>query len=127
MPSPVFPWDWGLRWVQMCMRVGLSQTKNGFPSRCARSMKSMVALRNSSSIVSMRFLVSGPVSSHLCLPQDPTGTELCPEGRVLWIVAVFGLLFGIEVIMIAEEFVEAVHRRRELVAIAEVVLAELPG
>ena len=40
-------------------------------SRMAPSMKSVVALRNSSSIVSMRFFVSGPVSSHFCLPQAP--------------------------------------------------------
>ena len=71
MPSPVLPWDSGLRRVQMCMRLGLNQTKNGFLSRFARSMKSIEASRNSSSIVSMRFLVSGPVSSHFCLPQGP--------------------------------------------------------
>ena len=55
----------------MCMRLGLNQTKNGFLSRFARSMKSVVALRNSASIVSIRFFVSGPVSSHFCLPHVP--------------------------------------------------------
>ena len=55
----------------MCMRLELNQTKKGFLSRLARSMKSIDAPRNSSSIVSMRFLVSGPVSSHFCLPQGP--------------------------------------------------------
>jgi hypothetical protein len=45
----------------MCMRLGLNQAKNGFLCRFARSMKSIEALRNSSSIVSIRFLVSGPV------------------------------------------------------------------
>ena len=55
----------------MCMRVGLNHAKNGFLSPLARSMKSSVALRNSSSAVSMRFLVSGPVSSQLCLPHLP--------------------------------------------------------
>ena len=39
----------------------------------------------------------------------------------------FGLLFGIEVIEIAKECVEAMHRRQKLVAIAQVVLAELSG
>ena len=34
-------------------------------------MNSVVALRKSSSIVSMRFFESGPVSSHFCLPQGP--------------------------------------------------------
>jgi hypothetical protein len=34
-------------------------------------------------------------------------------------------ILGIQVIEISEEHVEAVHRRQELVAIAEVVLAEL--
>ena len=52
----------------MCMRVELNQQKNGLPSSWARSMKSKVAARNSSSTVSMRFLVSGPVSSIFCVP-----------------------------------------------------------
>ena len=134
----------GLSRVQMCMRVGLNQTKNGFLSRFARSMKSVVAVRNSSSIVSMRFLVSGPVSSHFCLPQGPkrgsspgvsvavadalqdaARTELRFEGGVLWIVGMLGLVLGVQVIKVAEELVEAVHGRQELVAVPEMVLAEL--
>ena len=55
----------------MCMRVELNHAKNGFLSRLARSMKSRVAVRNSWSTVSMRFLVSGPVSVQLCLPHGP--------------------------------------------------------
>ena len=35
---------------------------------CCRLMKSLAAARNSSSTVSMRFFVSGPVSSIFCLP-----------------------------------------------------------
>ena len=104
------------------------------------------APRNSSSIVSMRFLVSGPVSSHFCLPQVPkrgsspgvsvavgnalhhaARAELRPERRVLWIVRMFRLVLGIQVIEVAEELVEAVHGRQEFVAVAEMVLAELPG
>ena len=37
------------------------------------------------------------------------------------------LVFGIQVIEVAEELVEAVHRGQEFVAVAEMVLAELPG
>jgi hypothetical protein len=40
---------------------------------------------------------------------------------------VLRLVLGIQVVKIAEELVEAVNRRQELVAITEVVLAELPG
>ena len=39
----------------------------------------------------------------------------------------FGLVLGIQVIKVAEELVEAVHRGQEFVAVAEMVLAELPG
>ena len=38
-----------------------------------------------------------------------------------------GIFHRIEVIEVAEEFVEAVHRRQELVAVAQMVLAELAG
>src|SRR4051812_26788912 len=118
MPRPVLPCDSGLSRVQICMRDGLNQMKNGFLSRFAGSMKSVVAVRNSSSIVSMRFLVSGPVSSHLCLPQGPNvarrvgrgrdalqdaaRTKLRPEGRVLRIVRMLGLVLGVEVVEVAE-------------------------
>ena len=37
------------------------------------------------------------------------------------------LVFGIEVIKIAEELIEAVDSGQELVAVAEMVLAELSG
>ena len=43
------------RCVTTCMRVGLSQTKNGLLSRLALSMKSKVIFRISSSTVSIRF------------------------------------------------------------------------
>ena len=95
---------------------------------------------------SMRFLVSGPVSSHFCLPHVPkrgsspgvsvedgdalhyaARTELRLECRVLGIMRMFQFIFGIEVIKVAEEFVEAVHGGQEFVAIAKMVLAELPG
>ena len=49
------------------------------------------------------------------------------ELRVLRVVGVLGLLLGVQVVEVAEELVEAVDRRDELVAVAQVVLAELPG
>ena len=52
-------------------------------------------------------------------------TEALLELRVFWIVDVLRLLFGIEVIEIAEELIEAMHGRQVLVAVAEVVLAVL--
>ena len=42
------------------------------------------------------------------------------------IVGVLGLLFGIEVVEVAKELIEAVRGRQEFVLVAEVVLAELP-
>ena len=43
------------RWVTMCMRVGLSQTKNGLSSLFALSMNLNERSRISSSTVSIRF------------------------------------------------------------------------
>ena len=48
------------------------------------------------------------------------------ERRVLRIVRQLRLLLGVEVVEVAEELVEAVDRRQRLVAVADVVLAELP-
>ena len=53
------------------MRVELNQTKNGWPASLWRCMKSIAAAEVSSSIVSIRFLVSAPVSSIVCLPIFP--------------------------------------------------------
>ena len=53
--------------------------------------------------------------------------ELLLERRVLGVIRQFRFFLGVEVIKIAEEFVEAMHRREEFVAVAEVVLAELAG
>src|SRR5262249_11277006 len=49
------------------------------------------------------------------------------EGWVFRIVVTLGLLLGVEVIEVAEELVEAMHRRQKLVAVAQMVLAELAG
>ncbi len=70
-PRPVEPSVSGLRCVQMCMRVGQNQLKKGLPSFTDRSMKSSDAASSSSSIVSMRSVVRGPVSSITCRPTGP--------------------------------------------------------
>ena len=117
------------------MWVVLNQTKNGLPASAGVLMKSFAAARNSSSTVSIRFLVSGPVFSIFCLPlgrrpavQHTARAEVLLEiGKVFFrrIVAQLGLFLGIQVVEIAEELVEAVHRRQVLVPVAEVVFAEL--
>ena len=146
---PAWPRLSGLVCVRKCMCVVLSQQKNGLPASCWRLMKSFAAATNSSSQVSMRLLVSGPVSSIFCLPtrpqrgcsvgssasvaqqcSTPRGPKGCLELRELLrvgVVRILGLLLGVEVIEVAEELVEAVHGRQVLVQVAEVVLAELPG
>ena len=53
--------------------------------------------------------------------------ELRLERRILRIVDVLRLLLGVQVVEIAEQLVEAVDRRQQVVAVAEVVLAELAG
>ena len=109
-------------------------------------MKAMAASTVSLSMVSMRFLVSGPVSSMVCLPtlpkrgstvsssvsvakvcSTPRGPNFARNSGILRIVLVLGLLLGVQVIEIAEELVEAVQRRQKLVLVAEMVLAELAG
>ena len=52
----------------MCMRVEFHQQKNGLSSLTAFSMNLRLASRNSSSTVSIRLIVSGPVSSIFCVP-----------------------------------------------------------
>jgi hypothetical protein len=44
-----------------------------------------------------------------------------------WVVRGLRVLLGVQVVEVAEELVEPVHRREELVPVAEVVLTELPG
>ena len=53
--------------------------------------------------------------------------ELRAIGGVLRVVRQLRLLLGIEVVEVAEELVESVDRGQRLVAIADVVLAELAG
>ena len=59
--------------------------------------------------------------------QHAARAELRAERRVLRIVRQLRLLLGVEVVEVAVELVEAVHGGQELVAVAQVVLAELAG
>ena len=59
--------------------------------------------------------------------QDAARAELGAVGRVLRIVRQLRLFLGVEMVEVAEELVEAVHGRQRLVAVADVVLAELAG
>ena len=59
--------------------------------------------------------------------QDAARTELGKVAWVLWIVRQFRLFLGIEVVEIAEELIEAIHRGQRRVSITDMVLAELPG
>ena len=111
-------------------------TKNGVSVPCWRVMKSMVASLMSSSMVCIRFVSRGPVSSMICLPTAPnfgwsgrpkpfqwpgisvrhaaaqvrarSGTG--PHG----IIELLGFLLGVQVIEVAEELIEAVHIGRYL-------------
>jgi hypothetical protein len=58
---------------------------------------------------------------------DAAGAVFVSEGRIFRIVRILRLLFGIQMVEIAEELVEAVIGGQELVTIAKTVLAELPG
>ena len=59
--------------------------------------------------------------------QHAARAELGAEGRVLRIVRQLRLFLGVEVIEVAVELVEAVDGGQELVAVAQMVLAELAG
>ncbi|MCY1459221.1 hypothetical protein D9M71_766760 [compost metagenome] len=62
---PLWPWCSLRTWVNRCMRVVFIHTKNGLSALTCFSMKAWAAAVVSSSMVSMRFLVSAPVSSIL--------------------------------------------------------------
>ena len=87
----------------------------------------------SSSIVSMRFLLSGPVLDLLRAVRVRPAVDhaarpvLLAHLRILEVVRMLRLVLGVEVVERAEELVEAVRGRQMLVEVAEVVLAELPG
>src|SRR6185436_7800529 len=128
---------WGLVCVRRCMWVKLTHRKTGLPAAFCRFRKSTERSAKSSSQVSIRFLVRGPVSLMVCLPTLPkrgstVGSSLSlalqsrtPRGPKF--AKQFGFLGGVEVVERAVELVEAVHGRQMLIAVAEVVLAELGG
>ena len=60
----------------MCIRVEFHQTKNGLPSAWAFSMNSSAAAVTSSSTVSIRLRVSGPVSTI----SPPAVERMTPRG-----------------------------------------------
>ena len=122
------------------MWVKLTHRNTGLPALTCFSMKSAERAAMSSSIVSIRFLVSGPVSSIVCVPTGrsaklwitPRGPKflrkLGNSGSLgFGIIRQFRLFLGVEVIEIAVELVEAVDGRQNLVLVAKVVLAELAG
>src|SRR5882724_9055442 len=59
--------------------------------------------------------------------QDTPRTEFLPELGVFRIIWIRRFLFGIQVVEVAKKLIEAVYRRKKLVAIAEVVLPKLAG
>jgi len=67
----------------MCIRVELNQTKNGLSPLLALVMKVLAAASNSSSIVSIRFLVSGPVFSMRWPPFGSAQVWSTPRGAYL--------------------------------------------
>ena len=135
--------------VRKCMCVVLNQQKNGVSDSTVRSSQSSACSSTSSSMVSIRLLVSGPVSSIRCRPTRPNrgssvgssslrGPRVDDAARAEAIVEAgelvrrrpvrqLGLLLRVEVVEVAEELVEAVDGRQVLVQVAEVVLAELAG
>ncbi|MNG34498.1 hypothetical protein D3C84_1209950 [compost metagenome] len=62
---PLWPFIDSRTWVNKCMRVVFIQTKNGLSALACFSMNACAAAVVSSSMVSMRLVFSGPVSSIL--------------------------------------------------------------
>ena len=119
------------------MWVELNQRKNGVCASTWVRTNLPAASANSSSTVSIRLRVNGPVSLISWVPSafnpgvdDAAGAEPLPEVREVLgrgVVVELGLLLGVEVVQVAEELVEAVGGRQVLVPVTEVVLAELAG
>ncbi len=59
--------------------------------------------------------------------QDPARSEFLLERGVPRIVGALWFFLSVEVIEVAEEFIEPVDRGQELIEVAEVILAELTG
>ena len=59
--------------------------------------------------------------------QDTARPEPLAEFGIFRIIRILRLFLGVEVIKIAEELVEAMYRGQMLIAVAQMVLAELAG
>src|SRR5262245_53069173 len=59
--------------------------------------------------------------------QHTAWTKAFLELRILRVIRILGIFFGIEVIQIAEKFVEAMNGRQEPVHVSEMILSELTG
>ncbi len=110
------------------MRVALYQTKNGLFC-CVRPIDE-VHRRGVELLVHRLHALSGQRPGVLDAAvgvgvDDAARAELLSKLRVLRVVVGLRLLLGVQVIEIAEELVEAVLGRQVLVAVAEMVLAEL--
>ena len=120
MKRPDWPRLSGFTWVRKCMWVKLTHKNTGLPALTCFSRNSAERAAMSSSIVSIRFLVSGPVSSIFCVPSGWAKLWITPRGAKflrklgnsgsfgLGIVGKLRLLLGVEVVEIAIEFVETV-------------------
>ena len=124
------PSDSAFRCVKMCMRVEFHHRKNGL-SACLARVHEVERLGGDLLVDRLHaLLVSGPVSGDAAVGEavdDAARAEPLLELGALRIVGVLRLLLGVQVVEVAEELVEAVVRRQHLVAVAEVVLAELAG
>ena len=59
--------------------------------------------------------------------QDSARTETFSECRILRIVDILRLFFGIEVVKIAKELIEAVLGREKFIFVAKMIFSELSG
>ncbi len=118
----------------MCMRVEFHHRKKGFPSffdvlhEAEGLARDLLVDRLHALLVErpgrldlLRAVRVGPAVDHAAR------REALAQLRILEVVRMLGLVLGVEVVERAEELVEAVRGRQMLVAVAEVVLAELAG
>ena len=145
MPSlysscPDWPRSSAFTWVRKCMRVPFHHANQGLPAACCSRMNAMA---RSECLVVHRFHAllrerAGVLDALATLAvgpgmDDAARRELLQEGLAVRqhqlgrVVLVLRLFLRVQVVEVAEELVEAVHRGQVLVAIALVVLAELPG
>ncbi len=66
--------------MRKCIRVAFHQMKKGLSSAVTSSRYSSVRAVTSSSMVSMRLRVSGPVSSIFCVPSACAQLWITPRG-----------------------------------------------